>query len=162
MLDAAAEERLGLWLQARIEEIGQSLLRGARDRDTSALSIIKRAAAAVQPHAGRVRGPLPAAGGPGGRPDQPGADLPGGPPGFAAVHAAAEQGRLDTTGAPDIPAAELRWAVLWKVRRQPREPQAAEQAPSSPAVKQSPSRSVLLSRNGFDSCAIGHGAHTVV
>ena len=40
-------------------------------------------------------------------------------PGFAAVHAAAEQGRLDTTGAPDIPAAELRWAVLWKVRRRP-------------------------------------------
>ena len=161
MLDAAAEERLGLWLQARIEEIGQSLLRGARDRDTSALSIIKRRRRrssrtqdAYEDHfllpedrvvvlTNRALTCLVA-------------------PGFAAVHAAAEQGRLDTTGAPDIPAAELRWAVLWKVRRQPREPQAAEQAPSSSAVKQSPSRSVLLSRNGFDSCAIGHGAHTVV
>lgn len=36
-------------------------------------------------------------------------------PGFAAIHAAAEEGRLDTAGAPEIPSSEIRWAVLWKV-----------------------------------------------
>ena len=35
-------------------------------------------------------------------------------PGFAAVHAAALRG--DTAGAaPDVPQAEIRWSVLWKV-----------------------------------------------
>ena len=36
-------------------------------------------------------------------------------PGFAAIHAAAEEGESDISGAPDIPAAEIRWAVLWQV-----------------------------------------------
>lgn len=37
-------------------------------------------------------------------------------PGFAAVHRDATAGKFDAKGsAPDVPVAELRWAVLWQV-----------------------------------------------
>ena len=47
-------------------------------------------------------------------------------PGFAAIHAAATEGRLDSSGAPEIPSAELRWAVLWQVGISEREDEHAK------------------------------------
>lgn len=104
-----------LWyLQARIEEIGQSLLRSAHDRDNSTLSMISskrrkssRTEDSYEEHfilqedrvlvlTNCAMVCLLA-------------------PGFAAIHAAAEEGRLDSAGAPEIPSSEIRWAVLWKV-----------------------------------------------
>lgn len=102
------------WLQARIEEVGQSLLRGARERDTSTLSIVRkrnrrssRTQDAYEDHfllqEDRVAVLTNAA------------IVCMLAPGFAAIHAAAEQGQYDAAGAPEIPSAEMRWAVLWKV-----------------------------------------------
>ena len=101
-------------MQARIEEVGQSLLRSAHDRDNSALSMIarkrrksSRTEDSYEEHfilqEDRVLVLTNCA------------MVCILAPGFAAIHAAAEEGRLDAAGAPEIPAAEIRWAVLWKV-----------------------------------------------
>ena len=101
-------------MQARIEEVGQSLLRSAHDRDNSTLSLIaskrrksSRTEDSYEEHfilqEDRVLVLTNCA------------MVCILAPGFAAIHAAAEEGRLDSAGAPEIPAAEIRWAVLWKV-----------------------------------------------
>lgn len=99
-------------MQARIEEAGQSLLRNAHDRDSGAFSQLSR----KKFDSGRTRDAyeehllileervvvltdraivcIHA-------------------PGFATIHAAAEQGTQQN--APDIKNAEIRWSVLWEV-----------------------------------------------
>ena len=90
------------------------MLRGARDRDTSTLSIVRkrnrrssRTQDAYEDHFllqdDRVVVLTNAA------------IICMLAPGFAAIHAAAEKGHYDAAGAPEVPSAELRWAVLWKV-----------------------------------------------
>lgn len=100
--------------QARIEEVGQSLLRSAHDRNNGTLSMISsrrrkssRTQDAYEEHfilqEDRVLILTSYA------------MVTALAPGFAAIHAAAEEGRLDTAGAPEIPSSEIRWAVPWKV-----------------------------------------------
>ena len=101
--------------QARIEELGQSMLRGARMRDDGTLGMVSlrrrrsdRTQDAYEEHFvlqdDRVAVLT----------DHAIVCLAA--PGFAQLQAAAEQGGLQTA-APDVPAAELRWAVLWQVRQ---------------------------------------------
>lgn len=103
-------------MQARIEEIGQSLLRSAHDRNTSALGIMakkRRKSSRTQDlyeehfimQEDRVLVLTNSA------------MVCLRAPGFAAIQASAEEGRLDSAGAPEIPVPEMRWAVLWKVLR---------------------------------------------
>lgn len=99
-------------LQARIEEVGQSLLRSAHDRDDSAFSQLKRRKGrssrthdAYEEHLLLLEDRVVVL------TDRAIVCILA--PGFASIHAAAEQGSL--TGAPEIKNAEIRWAVVWEV-----------------------------------------------
>lgn len=137
-------------VQARIEEVGQSLLRSAHDRDTGALSLIgsrrrrksSRTGDCYEEHfilrEDRVLVLTDAA------------MVCLLAPGFAAIHAAAEEGRLDTAGAPEIPASEIRWAVLWKVGPKP---QGSVWVPPKACLKVKQQRSPVLAIPCLHDCA---------
>ena len=99
-------------MQARTEEVGQSLLRGAYDRDTSAFGPLRRkrqrssrTCDAYEEHLLLLEDRVVVL------TDRAIVCILA--PGFATVHAEAETGRL--LRAPEIKNAQIRWAVVWEV-----------------------------------------------
>ena len=95
-----------------MEEVGQSLLRSACDRDSSALSPLRikrqrsdRTHDAYEEHMLLLEDRVVVL------TDHAIVCILA--PGFAAIHTAAETGRL--LRAPEIKNAEIRWAILWEV-----------------------------------------------